>query len=84
MPAGLEYRPSAVGPEVPGTVDADDLTYETCEIWEWLHGVSVETDPADLPYWDDPAFTARAAELRFALLCLDRYLDWLRDAGKDY
>lgn len=85
IPAGLEYRPGMGGPEVPGAVeDVEDLSWETCQVWEWLHATSVETDPIDLPYWEDAGFRARAAELRFALLCLDRYLDWLKAAGKDY
>jgi hypothetical protein len=96
VPTGLEYRPGMGGPEVPngsGTpephrITLADLSYETVAVWCWLHNVS-ETDPvasdADaLPYWEDPAFRERAEVLRTALVCLDRYLDWCKAAGRDY
>lgn len=91
VPAELEYRPSIAGPEVPTGSDEPEahripltmIPYETAEVWTFLH--QTEAPYADdLPYWDDPTFKGRVAELRFAGRCLHRYLDWLRAAGKDY
>lgn len=96
VPGEVKYRPGLGGPEVPngsGEVDPyritlDDLSPETATVWCWLHNVSPEeptsSDADTLPYWSDPGFAGRAEELRTAILCLSRYLDWLRDAGRDY
>lgn len=95
VPAGLQYSPGMGGPEVPTSSEDEvhritlaDLSHETVAIWCWLHNVAEDdpaaSDPDALLYWGDPTFNARAEELRTALLCLDRYLDWCKAAGRDY
>lgn len=93
VPAELQYTPSMAGPEVPNGRDEPhritlkDVPYETSHVWEYLHNFEAyvnEPDADSLPYWDDPTFAGRVAELRFAGRCLHRYIDWLRAAGKDY
>ena len=97
VPPSLGYRPGMGGPEVPNGSDKVDpyrITLEdvgphqTVMIWCWLHDVSpddpIASDADALPYWSDPRFAARAAELRNALVCLSRYLDWCKAAGRDY
>lgn len=93
VPPELGYRPSILGPEVPNGRDEphritlDDVPYETAHVWEYLHNFGtyeIEPDAESLPYWNDPTFKDRVAELRFAGRCLHRYIDWLREAGKGY
>ena len=98
VPPEMGYRPGIGGPEVPNgsgefgdaahRITLADVPFETTMIWCWLHDVSdddpIASDADALPYWDEPTFAARAADLRTALVCLHRYLDWCRAAGQDY
>lgn len=95
VPAGLQYSPGMGGPEVPNgalsdvhRITLDDVPYETVTLWCWLHNVDpndpAANDPDQLLYWEDAGFRDRANELRTALLCLDRYLDWCKSAGLAY
>lgn len=95
VPASLGYSPGVGGPEVPNggegvhRITVTDVPWETAHVWCWLHGLDETApeshpDPEDLPYWSDPAFRARAAELVTAAVCLSRYLDWVKAAGRDY
>lgn len=88
VPAEVKYRPAMAGPELPGQIPLGDLTWETAEVWAWLHDADVSEDATfdaeTLDYWSDPTFAGRADELRTAIVCLSRYLDWCKLAGIDY
>lgn len=91
VPAELEYSPGMGGPEVPtGSAEPEPhriplsmLPYEHVEVWTYLHQTGAEYAD-DLPYWQDPTFDARIAELVTAGRCLARLADWLRADGRDY
>lgn len=96
VPPTLGYRPGMGGPEVPGMAYGDgghmsvtEVSWPTAYVWCWLHGLDETApdshpDPDDLTYWEDAGFRERAAELVTAAVCLSRYLDWVKAAGRDY
>jgi hypothetical protein len=70
----MDYSPSPfVQVESPDTYEPE--SYEDAAVWEYLSDVNEVWD-ADL--------AARISEVQQAAKILDRYLDWLRDAGLDY
>ena len=95
VPTSLQYQPSIAGPEVPNgsaephRITVKDIPYETAYVWCWLHGLDESDpdnhpDPEDLPYFEDPDFRTRLAELVTAAKCLHLYIELCRQAGRDY
>ena len=92
VPHECGYSPGMGGPEVPNgsgepepyRITLHDLSWETGEVWYWLHADDGTTDADDLAYWSDPTFEARAQTLRQTARALSLYVDLCREAGRAY
>lgn len=90
VPAEIGYGPGMGGPELPTIVRGRDVPYETLQVWEYLHNVTLRDpegviDDEVLAYWQgDPTFAARVADLKVAAHCLHRLIAWLDAAGQSY